>query len=74
LCTPARYATVYLAAAVSDFYVPWDNLPKHKIQSRAAAAGPGVLSGGGDGDEMGITLRWGQTDTSHTRNLLNPEP
>ncbi|PKA50741.1 Phosphopantothenate--cysteine ligase 2 [Apostasia shenzhenica] len=27
----------YLAAAVSDFYVPWENMAKHKIQS---AAGP----------------------------------
>lgn len=24
----------YLAAAVSDFYVPWLELPEHKIQSR----------------------------------------
>jgi DNA / pantothenate metabolism flavoprotein len=24
----------YLAAAVSDFYVPWTELPEHKIQSR----------------------------------------
>jgi hypothetical protein len=23
----------YLAAAVSDFYVPWDELVEHKIQS-----------------------------------------
>ena len=26
----------YLAAAVSDFYVPWAELPEHKIQSREA--------------------------------------
>ena len=26
-------ALVYLAAAVSDFYIPNENLPKHKIQS-----------------------------------------
>lgn len=24
----------YLAAAVSDFYVPWPEVPEHKIQSR----------------------------------------
>jgi phosphopantothenoylcysteine synthetase/decarboxylase len=24
----------YLAAAVSDFYLPWPDLPEHKIQSR----------------------------------------
>lgn len=27
----------YLAAAVSDFYVPWPDLPEHKIQSRGGA-------------------------------------
>ena len=30
-------AMFYLAAAVSDFYVPWPGLPEHKIQSRAGA-------------------------------------
>lgn len=29
-------AMAYLAAAVSDFYVPWAELPEHKIQSREA--------------------------------------
>eukprot|EP00241_Pyramimonas_parkeae_P002528 CAMPEP_0114227284 /NCGR_PEP_ID=MMETSP0058-20121206/1705_1 /TAXON_ID=36894 /ORGANISM="Pyramimonas parkeae, CCMP726" /LENGTH=438 /DNA_ID=CAMNT_0001338109 /DNA_START=61 /DNA_END=1379 /DNA_ORIENTATION=+ len=29
-----EYAMFYLAAAVSDFYIPWHKLPKHKIQSR----------------------------------------
>lgn len=24
----------YLAAAVSDFYIPWAELPEHKLQSR----------------------------------------
>jgi phosphopantothenate-cysteine ligase len=37
-CNLYPCAMVYLAAAVSDFYVPWDQLPEHKIQSRAAAA------------------------------------
>eukprot|EP00271_Cylindrocystis_brebissonii_P005425 TRINITY_DN17457_c0_g1_i2.p1 TRINITY_DN17457_c0_g1~~TRINITY_DN17457_c0_g1_i2.p1 ORF type:complete len:208 (-),score=39.66 TRINITY_DN17457_c0_g1_i2:197-820(-) len=32
-----RRALVYLAAAVSDFYVPWSSLGEHKIQS---AGGP----------------------------------
>jgi phosphopantothenate---cysteine ligase (ATP) len=27
-------AIIYLAAAVSDFYIPWQELPEHKIQSR----------------------------------------
>ncbi|XBW35137.1 hypothetical protein QEN19_000700 [Hanseniaspora menglaensis] len=31
----SRNCIFYLAAAVSDFYVPYDKLPKHKIQSRA---------------------------------------
>ncbi|TVU29562.1 hypothetical protein EJB05_21134, partial [Eragrostis curvula] len=31
------YGMFYLAAAVSDFYVPWDSMAKHKIQS---AGGP----------------------------------
>ena len=44
-----------MAAAVSDFYVPWERLPEHKIQSRAAAAGPGTGSGGGE--TGGITIR-----------------
>ena len=30
-------AVVVLAAAVSDFYVPWRDLPEHKIQSAAQA-------------------------------------
>ena len=30
-------AMAYLAAAVSDFYVPWAELPEHKIQSREEA-------------------------------------
>ncbi|CAG9809198.1 unnamed protein product [Chironomus riparius] len=30
-----RRALLYLAAAVSDFYVPQDDMPKHKIQSGA---------------------------------------
>lgn len=32
-----RYAMFFLAAAVSDFYVPWKNMVEHKIQS---ASGP----------------------------------
>ncbi|KAL6634102.1 hypothetical protein ACP70R_026773 [Stipagrostis hirtigluma subsp. patula] len=32
-----RHGMFYLAAAVSDFYVPWDSMAKHKIQS---AGGP----------------------------------
>ncbi|ABO93671.1 predicted protein, partial [Ostreococcus lucimarinus CCE9901] len=31
-------AVVVLAAAVSDFYVPWCDLPEHKIQSSAHSA------------------------------------
>jgi phosphopantothenoylcysteine synthetase/decarboxylase len=27
----------YLAAAVSDFYLPWHRLPEHKLQSAAGA-------------------------------------
>lgn len=38
ICTSLRQchtnAIVYLAAAVSDFYIPWQELPEHKIQSR----------------------------------------
>jgi phosphopantothenate-cysteine ligase len=38
ICTALRQcqnrAIVYLAAAVSDFYIPWQELPEHKIQSR----------------------------------------
>lgn len=30
-----RNCIFYLAAAVSDFYVPYDKLPEHKIQSRS---------------------------------------
>jgi len=33
-----RQALVYLAAAVSDFYVPWEALAEHKIQSSARGA------------------------------------
>ena len=33
-----RRALVYLAAAVSDFYVPWEALAEHKIQSSARGA------------------------------------
>mmetsp|Transcript_12651 Transcript_12651/g.21415 ORF Transcript_12651/g.21415 Transcript_12651/m.21415 type:complete len:424 (+) Transcript_12651:228-1499(+) len=29
-----KHAMFYLAAAVSDFYIPWPKLPEHKIQSR----------------------------------------
>ena len=43
-------AMVYLAAAVSDFYVPWAALPEHKIQSRDAGAD------GADG-AGGVTVR-----------------
>lgn len=28
-----KYAMFYLAAAVSDFYVPWESMDEHKIQS-----------------------------------------
>lgn len=31
-----KRAVLYLAAAVSDFYVPQDDMPKHKIQSSGA--------------------------------------
>lgn len=31
-------AIVMLAAAVSDFFLPWDHMPEHKIQSNAGAA------------------------------------
>ncbi|KAL1806156.1 hypothetical protein ACET3Z_029224 [Daucus carota] len=34
---PGPYAMYYLAAAVSDFYVPWESMAMHKIQS---ASGP----------------------------------
>ena len=30
-------AMFYMAAAVSDFYVPWASLPEHKIQSSAGS-------------------------------------
>lgn len=39
----------YLAAAVSDFYVPWDELAEHKIQST-----------GGDGN---LTLHLAKVDS-----------
>ncbi|CAI0402207.1 unnamed protein product [Linum tenue] len=32
-----RYAMLFLAAAVSDFYIPWQSMAEHKIQS---ASGP----------------------------------
>lgn len=32
-----KRAVLYLAAAVSDFYVPQDDMPQHKIQSGAGA-------------------------------------
>lgn len=32
-----RRAMLVLAAAVSDFYVPWSRLPEHKIQSAGGA-------------------------------------
>lgn len=35
-------AVVVLAAAVSDFYVPWRDLPTHKIQSDAHASANGL--------------------------------
>ncbi|XBH62916.1 hypothetical protein VPH35_117011 [Triticum aestivum] len=35
--TVGQRGMFYLAAAVSDFYVPWDSMAKHKIQS---AGGP----------------------------------
>jgi phosphopantothenate---cysteine ligase (ATP) len=34
-CRRGGRAVVVLAAAVSDFYVPWRDLPEHKIQSSA---------------------------------------
>ena len=34
-------AMFYLAAAVSDYYVPWDDMPEHKIQS-GGGQGPGL--------------------------------
>ena len=47
-----RRALLCLAAAVSDFYVPADELPEHKIQSAASARAPqagGEMRGGGGG-------------------------
>ena len=41
------------AAAVSDFYVPFDELPEHKIQSSSARR----AGGGGDAGGMDISLR-----------------
>eukprot|EP00759_Apiculatamorpha_spiralis_P000833 PhF_6_TR1035/c0_g2_i2/m.2107/K01922/PPCS, COAB; phosphopantothenate---cysteine ligase (ATP) len=32
---PASHVMVVLAAAVSDFYVPWNSMEEHKIQSRS---------------------------------------
>ena len=34
-----RRALCYLAAAASDFYIPWAQLAEHKIQSRGGGAG-----------------------------------
>mmetsp|Transcript_17168 Transcript_17168/g.34745 ORF Transcript_17168/g.34745 Transcript_17168/m.34745 type:complete len:208 (-) Transcript_17168:438-1061(-) len=38
-----------LAAAVSDFYVPPDELPEHKIQSATSAQKAGAAASGADG-------------------------
>ena len=46
-----RAALVYLAAAVADFYVPWDRLAEHKIQSSGAGGGSGD---GGRGLELNL--------------------
>lgn len=66
-------AMVYLAAAVSDFYVPWDELPEHKIQSRVAAAGPGTGSGGGDGDGVSLRLQQVPKMLGHLRRTWCPD-
>jgi phosphopantothenate-cysteine ligase len=42
-------AMLVLSAAVSDFYLPPDELPEHKIQSAVAASGGGRDGGGGGG-------------------------
>jgi phosphopantothenate-cysteine ligase len=47
-------AMLCLAAAVSDFYVPDDEMPEHKIQSRAPAGGGG---GATDGGGLSLHLR-----------------
>jgi phosphopantothenate-cysteine ligase len=47
-----RTALVYLSAAVSDFYVPWERLVEHKIQSSGTAGGSGE---GGGGFELRLT-------------------
>ena len=47
-----RAALVYLSAAVADFYVPWERLAEHKIQSSGTAGGSGE---GGEGLELHLT-------------------
>mmetsp|Transcript_10404 Transcript_10404/g.12188 ORF Transcript_10404/g.12188 Transcript_10404/m.12188 type:complete len:434 (-) Transcript_10404:243-1544(-) len=58
-----KFAAFYLAAAVSDFYVPWNQLPEHKIQSgpcdpkdlRVGMAGAPQHESQGD-DDQGLDL------------------
>ena len=70
-----RRVMVYLAAAVSDFYVPWERLPTHKIQSREAGdAGPSNLPGIDATDDGGVVIRLSQTPKmlGHVRSAWCP--
>ena len=72
--TPER-VMVYLAAAVSDFYVPWERLPTHKIQSREAGdSGPNNLPGIDATDDGGVVIRLSQTPKmlGHVRSRWCP--
>lgn len=52
-------ALIYLAAAVSDFYAPWSELPEHKMQSRESSLDDGNL--GDKNNPGGLTVRLRQT-------------
>ncbi|CAK9313101.1 unnamed protein product [Citrullus colocynthis] len=52
------HAFFYLAAAVSDFYVPWESMAEHKIQS---GSGPLHATCSGAKDATGLRSEWAPT-------------
>ena len=57
-----RAALFYLAAAVSDFYLPWAEMAEHKIQSRAGSGASDAALKGAAADAAGSNSGAGGAD------------
>lgn len=64
----------YLAAAVSDFFIPKSRMAEHKIQSSGAMEGSNHETGPGKAEETGVEPEMGTTSIQSKKLVVNLDP